>query len=153
MAILDNIGITSENPDLLFGLNADTFFMDSTITTFKTNAFAINTVTSVLGTINTIDEPEARVMAMPVSGKIIGVIWLVEFNSNTTPTMTINILKNGVEVGTAVLVIPALTEGYFISETLNLSFVAGDRIQIQRVRSGSTTAEIRGVFGVAVKWD
>jgi hypothetical protein len=150
--ILDNLGILSENPSELFSLEAHDFIMDSVSTTYKReNLFSFNTMSSYLGAIGETDDAESKVSGMPVAGTIIGVVWMISRNLSV-PTNTVNILINGVEVGSAVLVVGASETGWLKSEPLSIPFVVGDRIQFEVVRSGSTNGGIRGVFGMALNY-
>ena len=149
--ILDDLGILSENPSQLFGIAVDDVIHDDTSQTFKTGVFANNTVTTYLQSRSEINDAEAEIAGMPFAGKIVGVIYMIA-NNPATSTTTFHININGVRAASDILAVASTESGQLISDTLDISFNAGDRVQIERVRSGSTTAETLGAFGVCVNY-
>ncbi len=153
--IIGNVGLTSENASLLFGLDVDTVFFDSSFLTVKTG---VNNTNDTDGKLERVEnaQPTTDVLgelgAMPLPGKIIGIIWQLIVNVSTR-TFTFNIKNNDVEVASSVLFVPGSTTGWLKSETLSIPFVEGDQLAINRVRSGSDVQLQKGVFAVCVKWD
>ena len=155
MTKLDGYNIIGGNPDLIFGIEVDTIFYDSTLVTQTLNDFSAAERIGDLSGITISDIPEGEANPMPIAGKVIGIVWMVNNNTATPQTHTINIFKNGVQVATAVIVVDhtVATPGeWFRSDALAIDFVAGDRIQFGRTKSGATNAGIKGVFGVCVSW-
>ena len=153
MTILADVGILGGNPDLIYGIEVDEIFFDSTTVTQTENDFSSAERVGTLSGTTIFDEPQEDAKPMPIAGKIIGVVWSINNNTTNPQTHTIDIYNNGVLVGEAVLVIAGLQTGWVRSNALNIPFVAGDRIQFSRQKSGATNAGIKGMFGVGVNWD
>lgn len=153
-AILDNLGILAGGGEdtPIFGINCDAVIPDATHATFKA-IFGDNDVSSYLRALGEVDIPENNVAGAPFAYKIIGVIWNIYTNNSVSTTNQINILIDGVEVASNVLTIGTTETGYILSEALDIDVAAGERVQFQRVRSGSTNAVIYGTFALCINYN
>ena len=96
-------------------------------------------------------EPDPYNVAMPFAGKVIGYWWQLNTMGGFTGTFTFHVKVNGVRVESDVLVVSAA--GTLISDPISVAFNAGDRVTIERVRSGNSTHLQKGAFCKAVSWD
>lgn len=152
MTKLDGYNIIGGNENQLFGVDVDTLFMDASTVSYTINDFSAAIRIAEMSTFSRLDVGQNELGGMPVAGKIIGVIWMVDENTANPQTHTVDILKNGIVQEAGVLVVAALQKGWLKSETLNIPFVAGDRLAWSRKKSGATNGGIKGVLTVCVSF-
>jgi len=155
MTQLDGFNIFGGSPGKrLFGIDVDTLLVDSSIITVKSGSNAVvNSIHAGPENIFKQNDADPYNAAMPLPGKVICVIWNLASNPTTVQTFTFNILKNGGVAQASVLFVAVGQSGFLVSDPLDIPFVAGDRIEIQRVRSGNSSNSPVGAFGLCIKWD
>jgi hypothetical protein len=158
MSDLDGFNLVGEGATpRIFSLNADAFLVDCSPMTYRTgkqsvtNTWHNNPESISLGG----NDPEKYHAPMPFAGKVIGYWWRLNTFGGFTGTFTFHVKVNGVRVESDVLFVDGsvTSSGDIFSAPIAVSFNAGDRVEIERVRSSNSTHEQQGAFGVAIKWD